>query len=284
MTERRGIPTVKLPSGVTMPVMGQGTWKMGEQRSERAREVAALKLGIDLGLTLIDTAEMYGDGGAEEIVAAAIEDRRDEVFIVSKVYPHNASRRGTIAACDRSLQRLGVDHIDLYLLHWRGSHPLTDTVRAFEELRASGKIGGWGVSNFDAGDLDELNSIKDGRNCAVNQVLYNLAHRGIEWDVLPWCNSRELPVMAYCPVDQGGPMLRSDALKSVAARHDATPAQIALAWLVRQPGVVAIPKAVGEAHLRANRAALDIVLSKADVDALDIEFSRPHRKVPLAMT
>ena len=284
MTERRRLPAVKLPSGVTMPVMGQGTWKMGEQRSERAREVAALKLGIDLGLTLIDTAEMYGDGGAEEIVAAAIEDRRDEVFIVSKVYPHNASRRGTIAACDRSLQRLGVDHIDLYLLHWRGSHPLTDTVRAFEELRASGKIGGWGVSNFDAGDLDELNSIKDGRNCAVNQVLYNLAHRGIEWDVLPWCNSRELPVMAYCPVDQGGPMLRSDALKSVAARHDATPAQIALAWLVRQPGVVAIPKAVGEAHLRANRAALDIVLSKADVDALDIEFSSPHRKVPLAMT
>ena len=284
MTERRGLPAVTLPSGVTMPVMGQGTWKMGEQRSERAREVAALKLGIDLGLTLIDTAEMYGDGGAEEIVAAAIEDRRDEVFIVSKVYPHNASRRGTIAACDRSLQRLGVDHIDLYLLHWRGSHPLTDTVRAFEELRASGKIGGWGVSNFDAGDLDELNSIKDGRNCAVNQVLYNLAHRGIEWDVLPWCNSREVPVMAYCPVDQGGPMLRSDALKSVAARHDATPAQIALAWLVRQPGVVAIPKAVGEAHLRANRAALDIVLSKADVDALDIEFSPPHRKVPLAMT
>lgn len=267
-----------------MPVMGQGTWKMGEQRSERAREISALELGIDLGLTLIDTAEMYGDGGAEEIVGAAIEDRREEVFIVSKVYPHNASRRGTIAACDRSLQRLGVDRIDLYLLHWRGSHPLTDTVRAFEELRASGKIGGWGVSNFDADDLDELNSIKDGRNCAINQVLYNLAHRGIEWDVLPWCSGREVPVMAYCPIDQGGRMLRSDALKSVAARHDATPAQIALAWLVRQRGVVAIPKAVGEAHLRANRAALDIVLSKADVDALDIEFSPPRRKVPLAMS
>ena len=281
---RPAIRTVDLPSGAKMPVLGQGTWKMGEQRAEREREIAALKLGLDLGLTLIDTAEMYGEGGAEDIVGAAIRGRRDEVFLVSKVYPHNASAKGTIAACERSLKRLGVDRIDLYLLHWRGSHPLSETVRAFEQLRAAGKIGDWGVSNFDADDLVELTAVAGGGRCASNQVLYNLAHRGIEWDALPWCLEQRIPVMAYCPVDQGGRMLRAPALKSVAARHDATPAQIALAWLVRQPGVVAIPKAVGDAHIRANRAALDRALTDEDLAELERAFPAPKRKAPLAMT
>ena len=281
----KGIATVLLPSSAKMPVLGQGTWKMGEQRSARAREIAALQLGIDLGLTLIDTAEMYGDGGAEELVGAAIQGRRDGLFIVSKVYPHNASLKGTVAACERSLKRMAIDRIDLYLLHWRGSHPLAETVRAFEQLRAGGKIAEWGVSNFDHGDLEELHAAAaDGERCAANQVLYNLGQRGIEWEVLPWCRQKRMPVMAYCPVDQGGRMLRSAALKAVGARHDATPAQIALAWLLRQQGIVAIPKAVSEAHVRANRAALDIELSAADVADLDQAFPPPHRKSPLAMT
>ena len=277
------IRAVELPSGARMPVLGQGTWHMGEQSSLREREVAALKLGIDLGMTLIDTAEMYGDGGAEEVVGEAIAGRRDEVFLVSKVYPHNASLKGAIAACDRSLERLGVGRIDLYLLHWRGSVKLSETVQAFEKLREAGKIGDWGVSNFDLDDLDELKVIDAGSRCASNQVLYNLAHRGIEWDTLPWCRERGVPLMAYCPVDQGGRMLRSAALKAVAARHRATTAQIALAWLVRQVGVVAIPKAVSEAHIRENRAALDIELSAKDLAQLDASFPPPGRKVPLAV-
>ena len=278
------IRTVELPSGARMPVLGQGTWHMGEQSSLRQREVTALNLGIDLGMTLIDTAEMYGDGGAEEVVGEAIAGRRDEVFLVSKVYPHNASLKGAIAACDRSLERLGVERIDLYLLHWRGSVKLSETVRAFEILREAGKIADWGISNFDADDLDELKAIDARSRCASNQVLYNLAHRGIEWDTLPWCREHSVPLMAYCPVDQGGRMLRSAALKALAARHRATPAQIALAWLVRQDGVVAIPKAVSEAHIRENRAALDIALSAEDLDELDAAFPPPARKVPLAVT
>jgi diketogulonate reductase-like aldo/keto reductase len=278
------IRSVELKSGARMAVLGQGTWRMGEAASERAREIAALQLGIDLGVTLIDTAEMYGEGGAEEIVGAAIDGRRDDVFIVSKVYPHNASAKGTIAACERSLKRMRIERIDLYLLHWRGSHPLSETVRAFEQLRASAKIGDWGVSNFDADDLDELSAVKDGGRCASNQVLYNLGHRGIEWDALPWCRKHRTAVMAYCPVDQGGRLLRSAPLKAVAARHDATPAQIALAWLVPQDGVVAIPKAVSEEHVRANRAALDIRLTGDDIAELDQAFPPPRRKMPLAMT
>ena len=277
------IPTVKLPSGRQVPVLGQGTWHMGERKSERAREVAALQLGLDLGLTLIDTAEMYGDGGAEEVVGAAIKGRREQTFIVSKVYPHNASSRGTIAACERSLSRLAIEQIDLYLLHWRGSHPLADTVRAFEQLQASGKIRDWGVSNFDTDDMNELAAIKGGKHCASNQVLYNLAQRGIEWDLLPWCRQRRMPVMAYCPIDQGGRLLRSAALRQVAERHGATTAQIALAWLLRQPGVIAIPKAVSEAHIRANRAALDLPLGADDLADLDQAFAPPTRKMPLAM-
>lgn len=257
---------------------------MGERKSERTREIAALQLGLDLGMTLIDTAEMYGDGGAEEIVGAAIRGRREQVFIVSKVTPHNASARGTIAACERSLKRLAIDRIDLYLLHWRGSHPLADTVSAFEKLKSAGKIGAWGVSNLDTDDMDELVTLDGGGNCAANQVLFNLAERGIEWDLLPWCRQRRVPVMAYCPVDQGGRMLRSGMLKQVGERHGATTAQVALAWLVRQAGVIAIPKAVSEVHIRANRAALDIELTAADLADLDQAFPPPGRKVPLAMS
>lgn len=279
-----GIPTVTLPSGQQVPALGQGTWHMGERKSERAREVAALQVGLDLGMTLIDTAEMYGDGGAEEVVGAAIKGRREQTFIVSKVYPHNASLRGTIAACERSLSRLAVEQIDLYLLHWRGSHPLADTVRAFEQLQAAGKIRDWGVSNFDSDDMDELAAVGGGRRCASNQVLYNLTQRGIEWDLLPWCRERQMPVMAYCPVDQGGRLLRSAALQQVAERHGATTAQIALAWLIRRERVIAIPKAVSAVHIRANRAALDLVLTAADLADLDRAFPPPTRKMSLAMT
>ena len=257
---------------------------MGESRSARAREIAALQLGLDLGLTLIDTAEMYADGGAEEVVGAAIKGRREQTFIVSKVTPHNASSRGTIAACERSLSRLAIEQIDLYLLHWRGSHPLAETVGAFEKLQAAGKIRDWGVSNFDTADMDELAAIPGGAQCASNQVLYNLAQRGIEFDLLPWCRQRRLPVMAYCPVDQGGRLLRAVALQQVAGRHGATTAQIALAWLVRQQGVIAIPKAVSEPHIRANRAALDLVLGAADLADLDQAFAPPRRKTALAMS
>jgi diketogulonate reductase-like aldo/keto reductase len=279
-----GIPTVTLPAGQRVPALGQGTWRLGERKAERAREIAALQLGLDLGMTLIDTAEMYGDGGAEEVVGAAIKGRREQTFIVSKVYPHNASLRGTIAACERSLSRLAVEQIDLYLLHWRGSHPLDDTVRAFEQLQAAGKIRDWGVSNFDTEDMAELAAIRGGGRCASNQVLYNLAQRGIEWDLLPWCRERQMPVMAYCPVDQGGRLLRSTALQQVAKRHGAMAAQIALAWLVRQQGIIAIPKAMSAAHIRANRAALDLALAATDLVELDRAFLPPARKMPLAMT
>ncbi|MBK9608946.1 MAG: aldo/keto reductase [Betaproteobacteria bacterium] len=277
------IPSVTLPSGLAVPALGQGTWRMGERRSERAREIAALQLGVELGMTLIDTAEMYGDGGAEEVAGAAIKGRRDQVFIVSKVYPHNASARGTIAACESSLARLGTGQIDLYLLHWRGSHPLAETVEAFEKLKAAGKIRDWGVSNFDADAMDELAAIRNGGQCAADQVLYNLAQRGIEWDLLPKCRKRRMPVMAYCPLDQGGRMLRSTSLRGVAERHGATTAQVALAWLVRQPGVIAIPKAVSEGHVRENRAALDLALEATDLAELERAFPPPTRKMPLAM-
>ncbi|MEP6701912.1 MAG: aldo/keto reductase [Betaproteobacteria bacterium] len=278
------ISTLKLNSGGAMPVLGQGTWRMGERASERQREIAALKLGFDLGMTLFDTAEMYGEGGAEEVLAEVIKGRRDEAYIVSKVSPHNASLRGTVAACERSLSRLKIERLDLYLLHWRGRHPLAQTVQAFEQLRTDGKIGAWGVSNFDRDDLQELASVTDGGHCAVNQVLYNIAHRGIEWDVLPWCRERGVAVMAYCPLDEGGRLLKSQVIQSVATRHAATAAQIALAWLIRQTGVVAIPKAASEAHVRANRAATDVVLTPADLAEIDAAFPPPARKIPLAVT
>ncbi|RKT90130.1 Aldo/keto reductase [Saccharopolyspora antimicrobica] len=271
---------IQLPGGGELPVLGQGTWGMGERRGQRAAEVAALRRGLDLGLGLIDTAEMYGSGGAEEVVGAAISGRRDEVFLVSKVYPHNASRRGAVEACERSLRRLGTDHLDLYLLHWRGSTPLAETMDAFEQLRADGKIRRFGVSNFDPADMDELFAGELGRRSATDQVLYNLTRRGVEVDLLPWCRERRLPVMAYSPIEQGR-LLGEPALRRVAERHEATPAQIAIAWVLAQDGVCAIPKAATPEHVDQNRAALDIELTAADLAELDAAFPAPKRPVPL---
>ncbi|MEV0055722.1 aldo/keto reductase [Saccharopolyspora shandongensis] len=271
---------LRLPGGQELPVLGQGTWGMGERRAQRAAEVAALQRGLDLGLGLIDTAEMYGSGGAEEVVGAAIAGRRDEVFLVSKVYPHNAGRRDAVAACERSLRRLGTDQLDLYLLHWRGSTPLAETLDAFEQLRADGKIRHYGVSNFGPGDMSELFESELGRRSATNQVLYNLTRRGIELDLLPWCREQELPVMAYSPIEQGR-LLGEPALRRVAERHSVTPAQIAIAWVLAQDGVCAIPKAATVAHVEQNRAALDIELSAADLAELDAGFPAPPHPVPL---
>jgi diketogulonate reductase-like aldo/keto reductase len=266
-------------AGVDVPVIGQGTWRMGEDASRRTQEVAALRQGIELGMTLIDTAEMYGEGGAEEVVGEAIAGLRDQVFLVSKVYPHNASRKGIPQACERSLRRLGTDFIDVYLLHWRGQFPLEETVEAFERLREQGKIGRWGVSNFDLDDLHEL----DSPACATNQVLYNLEERGIEFDLLPWCQQHRLPLMAYCPIGQGGHMLVNSTLKQVANRHGVTPAQVSLAWILRQEGVIAIPKAVGPEHVRLNAQAAQLHLDAGDLEALDQAFHAPQRKQRLAM-
>ncbi|ODT07263.1 MAG: oxidoreductase [Mesorhizobium sp. SCN 65-20] len=274
--------TTSLPSGEAIPVLGQGTWMMGEDRRRAADEVAALKLGMDLGLTLIDTAEMYGYGGSEEIVGEATAGRRDEVFLVSKVLPSNAARNAAIRACEASLKRLRTDRIDLYLLHWRGGVPLAETVAAFEELHRAGKIRHWGVSNFDTADMNELEGLEGGRNAQVNQVLYNLTRRGIEFDLLPWCRGRGMPAMAYSPVEQGE--LADDAgLGAIAARHDATPAQIALAWVMAQDGVIAIPKASRLEHVRQNAAARDIRLTPEDLAELDRLFPPPARKRPLEM-
>ena len=274
---------------MTLPILGQGTWNMGEDPSARPAEVAALRLGLDLGMTLIDTAEMYGEGGAEEVVGEAIAGRRDDVYLVSKVYPHNASRAGVRAACERSLRRLGTDCLDLYLLHWRGSVPLAETLEAFERLSDDGKIRAWGVSNFDVDDMVEAAALPAGSGIAANQVLYNLARRGIEWDLLPWCRERGIPVMAYSPLEstpvEQRPLLARPQLAEVARRHGVTPAQVALAWLLRQDGVVTIPKAVQPAHLRANRAALDLApqLTPDDLALLDAGFPPPARRRPLAM-
>ena len=273
---------VTLPDGARVPALGQGTWHMGERAAARADEVRALRRGLDLGLGLIDTAEMYGEGGAERVVGEAIEGRRDEVVVVSKVYPHNASFDGAIAACERSLRRLGTDRIDLYLLHWRGAHPLAETVRAFERLRADGKIRHWGVSNFDVDDLEELAAVADGARCATDQVLYNLTQRGPEWALLPWCRRRGLPLMAYCPVEQGR-LPAGGALAEVAARHGVERFAVALAWLLTAPDVVAIPKAATPAHVEANRRALDLELTAADLAALDAAFPAPRRGERLAI-
>ncbi|WP_417701214.1 aldo/keto reductase [Pseudomonas sp.] len=266
-------------AGVQVPVIGQGTWRMGEDERQRAREVAALREGLDLGMSLIDTAEMYGEGGAERVVGEAIAGRRDEVFLVSKVYPHNASRDGVQAACERSLTRLACERLDLYLLHWSGRYPLAETVEGFERLREQGKIGAWAVSNLDLDDLLEL----DQAACRANQVLYNLEARGIEYDLLPWQQRVGMPLMAYCPLGQAGTLLHESALLEVARRHGVTPAQVALAWVLRQEGVIAIPKAVGSAHLRDNAAAASIALSADDLVLLDAAFPPPRRKQELQM-
>jgi diketogulonate reductase-like aldo/keto reductase len=274
---------ITLKSGDRVPVLGLGTWRMGERKSDRAAEVAAIRLGLDLGVTLIDTAEMYGDGGAEAAIAEALAGRRDGLFIVSKVYPHNASRAGAIAACERSLKRLKTDRIDLYLLHWRGAVPLAETVEAFEALKQAGKIRNWGVSNFDTGDMEDLAAVKHGGNCASNQVLYHLGSRGVEWRLLDMCHAANVMVMAYSPLGQG-PVLRKPALGKVAAKHGVDPGAVALAWVLRRPGVVAIPKAVEPEHVRANMKALDVRLDADDLKALDAAFPPPKRSTPLDMT
>ena len=276
------LPTVKLPSGETVPQLGQGTWHMGESGRARKDEVTALKLGLDLGMTLIDTAEMYGNGGAEEVVAEAVAGRRDECFIVSKVLAENSTRAGTIAACERSLKRLKTDRIDLYLLHWRGRPELEETVSGFEALLASGAIRAWGVSNFDVDDMEELFSQQGGAACASNQVLYNLRRRGIEAGVLPWCRERGMPIMAYSPIEQGR-LLRDRALTGVAIRHRATPAQIALAWVLRHTDMMVIPKATTLEHVRENRAALDIALTEQDLAELNRAFPPPKGRRPLEL-
>jgi diketogulonate reductase-like aldo/keto reductase len=276
------LASFRFRDGSTMPRYGLGTWRMGESAATRANELAALRLGLDLGTTLIDTAEMYGSGGAEEIVGEAIRGRRDEVFVVTKFYPHHAARGPLERACEGSLARLGIDTIDLYLLHWRGSVPFDETVETLERLAADGKIRRWGVSNLDVDDMEELASVSGGGEVAANQVLYSLTNRGIEFDLLPWCAKRAIPVMAYSPLDQGA-IASHSALRKVASKLAVDPAQVALAWVLRDPALVAIPKATRLEHVRANRAAADLALDAAALAALDAAFPPPRRKTPLAM-
>ncbi len=278
------IRTIALPDGETIPALGIGTWNMGDKRQKRADEIIALQAAVDLGMTVIDTAEMYGNGASESLVAEAIGDRRSEIFLVSKVLPQHASRRGTLTACEASLRRLKTDRLDMYLLHWRGSVPLDETLEAFDRLRRDGKIRHWGVSNFDADDMEELEAltIDAGRPVATNQVLYNLMRRGIEYDLLPSCRTRGIPIMAYSPLEQGL-LSRHKTLAAIGERLDATPSQVALAWVLRNPDVIAIPKAGNVEHVRANRAALDIELAPDDLAELDEAFPPPARKIPLEM-
>jgi diketogulonate reductase-like aldo/keto reductase len=274
---------VTLPGGERVPALGLGTWRMGETAGKRGEEVAVLRQGLYLGLNLIDTAEMYGEGGAEEIVAKAVAGRRDKVFIVSKVYPHNASRDGVVAACERSLARLATGMIDLYLLHWRGTVPLAETVEGFERLKRDGKIRHWGVSNFDAADMIELSALEAGPACAANQVKYHLGQRGIEWDLLPEMQKRGIAVMAYSPLGQGG-LLRDATLARVARRHETAPASVALAWAMRHDGLIAIPKTADPAHLTEIVAALDVKLDEEDFAELDAAFPPPSRPSALSIS
>jgi diketogulonate reductase-like aldo/keto reductase len=255
---------------------------MGERPDKRTDEIAALNLALDLGMNVVDTAEMYGNGGAEKLIAKAVGHRRSEMFLVSKVLPQHATRAGTVAACNASLKRLNTNHLDLYLLHWRGSVALEDTLAGFDDLTKAGKIRYWGVSNFDVDDMEELIGLPQGTNVQTNQVLYNLTRRGIEFDLMPWCRQRRIPIMAYSPIEQGR-LLKNSRLKSIATRHDATPAQIALAWVLRQDGVIAIPKAGTPDHVRENAAAVDITLTPQDLADLDSAFPPPRKKVPLEL-
>jgi diketogulonate reductase-like aldo/keto reductase len=274
--------TTTLPGGERLPVLGQGTWRMGEDPRTRKTEVAALRVGIELGMTLIDTAEMYASGGAEKVVGEAIRDRRDDVFVVTKFHPQNATRQRMVAACERSLRRLGTDRIDLYLLHWRGAVPLRETLDGFNELLSAAKVRYAGVSNFDIADMEELGRLKGGlERIVTNEVLYNLERRGIEWDVVGWFRKRHRPLIAYSPVEEGILTHPHPVLKAVAERHDATPAQVALAWVIRDDGLVAIPKAARPAHVRENRGAADIRLTKRDLEELDASFPEPIGKKPL---
>lgn len=278
--------TVALPDASAVPALGLGTWRMGESRRTRSAEIDAVCHALELGYRLIDTAEMYGDGGAERVVGEALAQgptRRADVFLVSKVYPHHAGIREAQAACRRSLQRLRTDYLDLYLLHWRGTVPLEDTVTAFEQLRAEGRIRHWGVSNFDVADLRELWEVAGGAACAANQVYYSLSRRGIEFDLLPWQRARALPVMAYSPIDQGA-LAASSRLVPLARARGVTPAQLALAWVLRHPDVIAIPKAAQPAHLAENLAAARLELTAQELAALDAAFPPPSSKQALAMT
>ena len=278
------IATIPLPGGERIPVLGIGTWNMGDKRQKRPDEIAALQTAIELGMTVVDTAEMYGDGKAEELVAEALGSRRSSVFLVSKVVPQHATRRGTISSCEASLRRLKTDRLDMYLLHWQGSVPLDETLEAFQQLERDGKIRHWGVSNFDADDMKELDDLttRGGAGVATNQVLYNLMRRGIEYDLLPWCHSRSMPVMAYSPLEQGL-LAGHKTLEAIAKRLTATPAQVALAWVLRQPGVMAIPKAGHVDHVRENHGALEIEFAPEDLAELDAAFPPPTRKRRLEM-
>jgi diketogulonate reductase-like aldo/keto reductase len=279
MTEMR---TVTLRGGEKVPALGLGTWHMGDSRARAADEAAAVRLGIELGMTLIDTAEMYGSGGAEEVVARAAQGLRDKLFIVSKVYPHNASRSGVVAACERSLKRLETDRIDLYLLHWRGSIPLAETLEGFQRLERDGKIRYHGVSNLDRSDMEEWAGLAGGDQVAANQVLYNLGQRGPEWGLVPWCREHGVAIMAYTPLGNGA-MLRNPVLAEIGRRHNASPAQIALAWLLHRDGTIVIPKAVQPAHVRENAAAGQIALGAEDLAAIDRAFPPPRRRTALGM-
>jgi diketogulonate reductase-like aldo/keto reductase len=274
--------SVTLPSGEEVPAFGLGTWQMGDDPKRRAEEIATLRMGLDLGATLIDTAEMYGDGRSEELVGEAIRGRRDQVFLVTKVYPHNASEKGCIAACERSLRRLQTDRIDLYLLHWRGQVPLAQTLAGFLALQRAGKIRHFGVSNLDLADMQELWSLAGGQGVAVNQLLYNLARRGIEWDLLPWLRERRIAVMAYSPIEQGR-LLRQSKLAGFAKRHAVPPAQAALAWLLTHPDVIVIPKTGNRERLQENFAALEQPLTAARIAELEGLFPAPSRAQPLQM-
>ncbi|MBO1903356.1 aldo/keto reductase [Microvirga sp. 3-52] len=273
---------VALPSGETVPALGQGTWQMAETASRRGQEIEALRVGVGLGMTLIDTAEMYGEGAAEELIAEALVEQRERLFLVSKVYPHNANRVGVVQACERSLRRLKTDRLDLYLLHWRGGVALEETIAGFEELRSSGKIRQWGVSNFDVDDMQELLEIRGGENCVTNQVLYNVTRRGPEFDLIPWMAEHRMPLMAYSPIEQGR-LPRGGVLQKIGRKHGASAFQIALAWLLQKPDVIAIPKASSPGHVRDNHRALEIRLDPEDLEAIDAEFPPPERKRPLEM-
>lgn len=276
------VRTLKLASGQSIPVLGMGTWRMGENPRNRQSEIDALRHGLDLGLSLIDTAEMYGEGGAEEVIAQAVSDRRSAVFLVSKVYPYNASRTGTIAACERSLKRLKTDYLDLYLLHWRGSIPLAETLEAFQTLQQAGKIRSYGVSNFDAEDMQAATHLKGGNGIVTNQVLYNLMRRGIEWDLLPWCRQRQIPIMAYSPIEQGR-LLNNRTLQAIAQERGVTAAQVAIAWLLHQERVIVMPKSSRIAHVEQNFAALNLQLNAEELAALDSAFPPPTKPVSLEM-
>jgi diketogulonate reductase-like aldo/keto reductase len=276
---------ITLPDGTKVSAIGQGTWYMGESSSKRDAEIKSLKLGLELGMNLIDTAEMYGDGLSEELVGEVIEGCRKDVFLVSKVYPHNAGINSITKACENSLRRLNTDYLDLYLLHWRGRIPLEETIEGMERLKKEGKILRWGVSNFDIDDMEELLDKSCGENCTVNEILYHLGSRGIEFDLLPWQRKNNIPTIAYCPLAQGGrlkrDLLKNEILNEIAKEHNVKPLQIALAWTIREDDIISIPKASSINHVIENAQAASIILSSADLERLEKVFKKPNRKIPL---